>query len=71
MGTLPAVEAPRIPVTSSYHGLDVTEDYRWLEDADSPETVAWTQAQRELPRTLLVRQRPSLRQEQEQLHRLR
>ncbi len=47
---IPSVEAPRVPVTSSYHGLDVTEDYRWLEDASSPETVAWTQAQRELTR---------------------
>jgi prolyl oligopeptidase len=50
MGTLPAVETPRIPVTSSYHGLDVTEDYRWLEDDSSRETLAWTQAQRELTR---------------------
>ena len=50
MTTLPAVETPRIPVTTSYHGVDVTEDYQWLEDASSPETVAWTQAQQELTR---------------------
>ncbi len=50
MATHPSIEAPQVPVTSSYHGLDVTEDYRWLEDTSSPETVAWTQAQRELTR---------------------
>ena len=50
MGSRPSIETKRVPVTSSYHGLDVTEDYRWLEDTSSPETVAWTQAQRELTR---------------------
>jgi prolyl oligopeptidase len=48
MTTLPAVETPRIPVTTSYHGVDVTEDYQWLEDASSAETIAWTKAQQEL-----------------------
>jgi prolyl oligopeptidase len=32
-------------VTSTYHGFDVVEDYQWLEDASSEETVAWTTAQ--------------------------
>ena len=50
MTNLPAVQTPRIPVTTRYHGVDVTEDYQWLEDASSPETVAWTQAQQELTR---------------------
>jgi prolyl oligopeptidase len=40
------VRAPRSPVTTTYHGVDVTEDYRWLEDASSQETIAWTRAQR-------------------------
>jgi prolyl oligopeptidase len=34
-------------VTTTYHGVEVTEDYRWLEDASSPETQAWTAAQHE------------------------
>ena len=34
-------------MTTTYHGVAVTEDYRWLEDASSPETVAWTRAQHE------------------------
>ncbi len=32
-------------MTSTYHGFDVVEDYQWLEDASSEETVAWTTAQ--------------------------
>jgi prolyl oligopeptidase len=45
MAALPVVHTPRIPVTTIYHGIDVTEEYRWLEDASSEETRAWTEAQ--------------------------
>ncbi len=40
-------ETMRVPVTTAYHGVEVTEDYRWLEDGGSPETRAWTKAQHE------------------------
>ncbi|HET7172481.1 MAG TPA: prolyl oligopeptidase family serine peptidase [Gaiellales bacterium] len=36
---------PRIPVSTTYHGVTVTEDYRWLEDAGSEQTRTWTEAQ--------------------------
>jgi hypothetical protein len=45
MTEFPLVRAPRIPVTETFHGAGVTEDYRWLEDASSEETIAWAKAQ--------------------------
>ena len=47
MTELHPVSAARIPVTDTYHGVDVTEDYRWLEDASAWETTVWTRAQQE------------------------
>lgn len=49
--TYPAT--PRRPVTDSYHGVAVTEDYRWLEHFDDPEVRAWSQAQNHHARALL------------------
>ena len=34
-------------MTTTYHGVEVTEHYRWLEDASSGPTVAWTGAQQQ------------------------
>jgi prolyl oligopeptidase len=42
---LDAIETPRAPVSSTYHGVTVTEDYRWLEDAASEQSRSWTMAQ--------------------------
>ena len=40
--TLPAPPvAPIKPVTDDYFGTKVVDDYRWLEDAKSPQTLAW------------------------------
>jgi prolyl oligopeptidase PreP (S9A serine peptidase family) len=50
MTELPLVRAARIPRTDTYHGVDVTEDYRWLEDASCEETIAWTKAQQQRTR---------------------
>jgi prolyl oligopeptidase len=47
MAGLSTVETKRAPVTTMYHGVEVTEDYRWLEDAGSAETQTWTEAQHE------------------------
>ena len=53
MSALEQIRAPRVPETSTYHGVDVVEDYRWLEDASSEETVRWTHAQQERTRAYL------------------
>jgi prolyl oligopeptidase len=47
---LPAVEAPRQPVTEVYHGTRVTDDYQWLENASSPAVREWTRKQNERTR---------------------
>jgi prolyl oligopeptidase len=33
------------PVTNEYHGVTVTDDYQWLEEANSPEVKEWTAQQ--------------------------
>lgn len=47
--SLPAIDTPREPVTTTFHGEDVTEDYRWLEES-SDRTKEWTAAQDERAR---------------------
>jgi prolyl oligopeptidase len=50
---LETVDTPRIPVSSTYHGVTVTEDYRWLEDARSDQARSWTMAQNRRTRSYL------------------
>jgi prolyl oligopeptidase len=49
--TLPP--APRRPVVDTYHGVAVTDDYRWLEDGADPEVRRWSAAQNEAARAYL------------------
>jgi prolyl oligopeptidase len=69
MTELPLVQAARFPVTDTYHGVGVTEDYRWLEDASSGETIAWTKAQQQRTRAYFdgIPWRGALRARVEQL----
>lgn len=43
-GTHPPA-TPERPVTDTYFGTRVVDDYRWLEDLKNPETTAWLKAQ--------------------------
>jgi prolyl oligopeptidase len=40
--------ARRLDLVERLHGFEVADPYRWLEDAASPETEAWSRAQDEL-----------------------
>ena len=38
-------DTPKRPVTDVYQGLKVTDDYRWLENWDDPQTKQWSAAE--------------------------
>jgi len=46
-------ETPRKPVTTAYHGVKVTDDYRWLEDGEDPAVKSWSDAQNTAARAYL------------------
>ena len=45
--------APVRPVTDTYFGETVTDPYRWLEDLQSTETIAWMKTSSEAARKQL------------------
>jgi len=47
---LPAVPTVRKPVTDTYHGVPVVDDYQWLEEATNPVVRDWTRQQNERTR---------------------
>ncbi len=46
-------ETPARPVDDTYHGVTVTDPYRWLEDWSDPAVRAWSDAQNEYARAFL------------------
>jgi prolyl oligopeptidase len=46
-------QAAKIPVADTYHGVRVTDDYRWLEDWSDPKVKAWSEAENAYARTYL------------------
>ena len=45
--------ARKRPVIETYHGVTVTDDYRWLEDDSAPDVQAWVAAQNQVARAYL------------------
>jgi prolyl oligopeptidase len=45
--------SPRKPVTDTYFGSSVRDDYRWLEDSADPAVQAWSEAQNAYARAVL------------------
>ena len=45
--------APRGTVSDTYFGTTVADPYRWMEDVDAPQTVAWVRAEGDLTRAYL------------------
>ena len=47
--------ARKAAVVDDYNGVKVQDPYRWLENADDPETAAWVEKENALTRSLLDR----------------
>lgn len=62
-------DTPRHPVTDVYHGVSVTDNYRWLEDWTDPAVKAWSAAENARTREYLdsLPSRVSLKQRFQQL----
>ena len=62
-------DSPKKPVTDTYHGVAVSEDYRWLEDNDAT-AKAWSAAQLKVAREQLdaVPLRPALQKRLKELY---
>lgn len=44
---------PVIPVVDTVHGVEIIDNFRWLESSDDPEVLEWVKKQNELTRSIL------------------
>ncbi|HTD38543.1 MAG TPA: hypothetical protein VK669_13615, partial [Candidatus Limnocylindrales bacterium] len=63
-------DAPRGNVVDTYFGTQVADPYRWMEDVDAPQTVAWVKAEGDLTRSYLdaIPQRSAIRDDYRKLY---
>jgi prolyl oligopeptidase len=61
--------APKKPVIDTYHGVAITDDYRWLENASDPAVKSWSDAENLVTRKYLDAQ-PARAAAYEELKRL-
>src|SRR5204862_8307956 len=61
------------PVSDTYHGVAVTDAYRWLEDGSAADVKAWIAAQNQFTRAYLdaIPQRPAIARRVAELMRAR
>jgi len=61
--------AKKVDQTDDYHGTRVADPYRWLEDANSAETMAWVEAENKVTQAYLAQipQREAIRERLTQL----
>ena len=66
-------DTPKRPITDVYQGLKVTDDYRWLENWDDPQTKQWSAGQNARSRAYLdhLALRPPIKDRLTQLTRSR
>src|SRR5579864_3225001 len=64
-----APDTPKRPVTDEYHGVQVTDDYRWLENWDDAAVKQWSAAQNARTREYLdhLLSRPAIKARLKQL----
>jgi prolyl oligopeptidase len=63
-GTIPYPNTRKTDVADTYHGVQVGDPYRWLEDDNAPETTAWVEAQNKITFGFLdsIQKRPAIRE---------
>jgi prolyl oligopeptidase len=68
-GTISYPDTRKTGVTDTYHGVEVGDPYRWLEDDNAPETTAWVEAQNKITFGFLdsVQKRPAIRERLKEL----
>ena len=62
-------DTPKRPVTDEYHGIKITDDYRWLENWDDPAVKQWSAGENQRTREYLdhLPSRPAIKEQLKKL----